>query len=268
MKKKEMIKFMDDLASEQHVESVSQPSSHDDATLEALWNLLPEKSNKLSEGDSEQCERFALLVSGYDVAIQNSNSEKNNPIPFASFRNPQPAWMLLILAACVVLTCTISGLGIWQYVETQNYRQEVIELKNWMAQSALDPRSSTERIDDIYLASSESNKLAPNSLLANQQLASAQIRELTATLRVDPSINVRFSVVQFLRAYIASPQVRAELLASIPYQTSRLVIIDIAQLYLSACSPAEMERLLYTLENSDLDPKWVRKLKQLEMGQI
>ena len=265
MKKKDIMQFMDNLASDNSSKSAPTVSTHDDATLEALWNLLPEKPSESTEADKEQCERFALLIDGFNAGLQNAVGEQNAPFPFPGSPKLQRTWMPLILAACFVLTCTITGLGVWQYMETQNYRNEVVELKEWLAQSTVNSSPSTERIEDIYLTKAANDAFSP---VGEFQLESAQIRELAETLRTDPSINVRFSVLQSLRGSIASPEVRAALLASIPYQSSRLVIMDISQLYLSACSSAELGYLMQTLDDSNLDPQWVRKFKELEVGQI
>ncbi len=218
MKNKKIIQFMDDLASGKKGKSTPVVPSHDEATLEALWNLLPEKPKESPEADTEQCKRFSLLLDGFNAGMQNTEAEKKTPVPFIGSPKLKRSWMPLILAACVVLTCSIAGLGVWQYKETQNYRNEVAELKEWLVQSTENPRPSTERIEDIYFASAANGSI---STVGEFQFTNAQIRELTETLRTTLPLMFDFQPCNLYAA--PSLLLKCELHCLLPFHIRALV---------------------------------------------
>jgi len=254
MNSKDIQSFMDHLANANKASSGSDPQLRE---LENLWTSLPTLSQKHSV-DETQCSEFAWFLKGYQSNRNSIRTLFNTQLQKLFHRWNHRSIQIIAAAACCVLTT----LAFWQQNQRiEHYRSEIQDLKTWLAYKTIDSRPSTERIQAIQFAgipgpdTKEDNSSGSTS-------AATDFNHLFTTLRTDPSVNVRLAVIQSLRNVANHKEVRVELEKSLPFQTSDMVLMDIAQLYLSHCTPAEQPSFIKKLQLTNLDKKRMQRVLQ------
>lgn len=105
-------------------------------------------------------------------------------------------------------------------------------------------------------------------LLAIQQIKEIQhpedavIDALHHTLMRDPNVNVRLSAIEAMVHFIDHPKARTSLVSALPYQTSPLVQLTLAQLLINLQSDQNVEELKKLLNYEQLDNDVKLQLKE------
>ena len=134
--------------------------------------------------------------------------------------------------------------------QSADLRREVQEMRQMLAVSLLDQRSTTERLRGVNLSYGLEN---PDSRTINA---------LLDTLNNDPSINVRLAAVDALYLFYNSPSVREGILQSLAQQDSPSLQVALVDLLVSVKERQALESFKTLIEANQLDPKVKQKLEQ------
>jgi len=224
--------------------------------MSSVWTklgVLPEEhpSNGLRE-------RFYRELEGYKAEMNRERPLHHLKQFFASLfyrsRSGRPVYQLAF--GFVPLFIGLS-LGYILFSGSQNagsqsadLRREVQDMRQMLAVSLLEQRSSTERLRGVNLSYSLEN---PDSRTINA---------LLDTLNNDPSINVRLAAVDALYLFYDSPTVREGIIQSLAQQDSPFLQVALVDLLVSVQERQALESFKTLIEANQLDPKIKQKLEQ------
>jgi hypothetical protein len=134
--------------------------------------------------------------------------------------------------------------------QNANLNREVQNMRQMLAVSLLDQRSSTERLRGVNLSYGLEN---PDSRM---------IQALLDTLNDDPNINVRLAAVNALYLFYDSPSVREGIIQSLAQQNSPFLQVALVDLLVSVQERQALESFKTLIEANQLDPKVKQKLEQ------
>ncbi len=163
-----------------------------------------------------------------------------------------PPWEFLFPRLAVAAMLILSGFGVGyffqspsQKTEVSELTQQVVELKEMMMLTLLEKESATQRLHAVSLTSEM------------DQVSEKVTDALFATLNKDESVNVRLAVLEVLKSYSKSSQVRTRLIESIAFQDSPLVQVALAELMVSIQEKKSVNALRKLLQNEQT-PREVR----------
>jgi hypothetical protein len=224
--------------------------------MSAVWiklGVLPEEhpSNGLRE-------RFYGMLEEYKAEVN-----KERPIHhlkqffnslFFRFRSGRPAYQLSLLFIPLFIGLSL-GYILFSGSKTggsqsADLRREIQDMRQMLAVSLLDKRSSSERLRGVNLSYGLEN---PDS---------RTIEALLDTLNNDPSINVRLAAVDALYLFYDSPSVREGIIQSLTQQNSPSLQVALVDLLVSVQERQALESFKILIEANQLDPKVKQKLEQ------
>lgn len=261
--------FLESLQSGQGTENQqAKPTPSNDAEMELIrniWSKLPLADADLDLTDNEQqCKDFQWVLKGYEAAIgrKHKNSRFLTRVTGNFFLKPKFTGILAFASITLVFAATL----FMQQRQMHRYQNDMRDLKEWLVQSTYDTRPSTDRIGKIisnHQISFASLNNAPfgSASFDSLQMQENQIEALFETLKTDPSSNVRLIALQSLRNYLDQPAVRKELVLSIPFQDSDIVLLDMAEAFLENATDEELAFFWNALKTSKLESKWIRKIQ-------
>ena len=224
--------------------------------MSAVWTklgVLPEEqpSNGLRD-------RFYGMLEEYKAEVNQERPLHHLRQFFSSlfyrFRSGRPAYQLALGFIPLFIGLT---LGYIFFSGSQNagsqsadLRREVQDMRQMLAVSLLDQRSTTERLRGVNLSYSLEN---PDSRTINA---------LLDTLNNDPSINVRLAAVDALYLFYDSPSVREGVIQSLTQQNSPFLQVALVDLLVSVQERQALESFKTLIEANQLDPKVKQKLEQ------
>jgi hypothetical protein len=129
-------------------------------------------------------------------------------------------------------------------------RREVQDMRQMLAVSLLDQRSTTERLRGVNLSYGLEN---PDNKM---------IQALLDTLNNDSNINVRLAAVDALYLFYDSPSVREGIIQSLSQQNSPFLQVALVDLLVSVQERQALESFKKLIEANQLDPKVKQKLEQ------
>ena len=134
--------------------------------------------------------------------------------------------------------------------QNADLRREVQDMRQMLAVSLLDQRSTTERLRGVNLSYGLEN---PDNTM---------IQALLDTLNDDPNINVRLAAVDALYLFYDSPSVREGIIQSLTHQSSPFLQVALVDLLVSVQERQALESFKTLNEANQLDPKVKQKLEQ------
>ena len=219
--------------------------------LSAIWTklgVLPEEhpSNGLRE-------RFYGMLEEYKTEADRERPLHHLKQFFSSlfyrFRSGRPAYQLA-LGFVPVFIGLMLGYILFSGGQNTELRREVQDMRQMLAISLMDQRSTTERLRGVNLSYGLEN---PNS---------RTIDALLDTLNNDPSINVRLAAVDALYLFYESPSVREGIIQSLTQQNSPFMQVALGDLLVSVQERQALESFKTLIEANQLDPKVKQKLEQ------
>jgi hypothetical protein len=219
--------------------------------LSAIWTklgVLPEEhpSNGLRE-------RFYGILEEYKTEMNREKPLHHLKQFFSSlfyrFRSGRPAYQLA-LGFVPLFIGLMLGYILFSGGQNADLRREVQDMRQMLAVSLLDQRSTTERLRGVNLSYGLEN---PDS---------RTIGALLDTLNNDPSINVRLAAVDALYLFYDSPSVREGIIQSLLQQDSPFLQVALVDLLVSVQERQALESFKTLIEANQLDPKVRQKLEQ------
>jgi hypothetical protein len=219
--------------------------------MSAVWTklgVLPEEhpSNGLRE-------RFYGMLEEYKAEVNRERPLHHLKQFFASlfyrFRTGSPAYQLALGFIPLFIGLTL-GYILFSGRQNTDLRQEVQDMRQMLAVSLLDQRSTTERLRGVNLSYSLEN---PDS---------RTIQALLDTLNNDPNINVRLAAVDALYLFYDSPTVREGIIQSLSQQDSPFLQAALVDLLVSLRERQALESFKKLIAANELDPKVRQKLEQ------
>ena len=134
--------------------------------------------------------------------------------------------------------------------QNADLRREVQDMRQMLAVSLLDQRSTTERLRGVNLSYGLEN---PDNKM---------IQALLDTLNNDSNINVRLAAVDALYLFYDSPSVREGIILSLSQQNSPFLQVALVDLLVSVQERQALESFKKLIEANQLDPKLKQKLEQ------
>ncbi len=218
--------------------------------LSAIWTklgVLPEEhpSNGLRE-------RFYGMLEEYKAEMNRERPLHHLKQFFSSlfyrFRSSRPAYQMA-LGLIPLFIGLMLGYILFSGGQNAELYREVQDMRQMLAVSLLDQRSTTERLRGVNLSYGLEN---PNS---------RTIEALLDTLNNDPSINVRLAAVDALYLFYESPSVREGIIQSLAQQNSPFLQVALVDLLVSVQERQALEAFKKLIEANQLDPKVKQKLE-------
>ena len=116
----------------------------------------------------------------------------------------------------------------------------------------------------IVLAGHSSiNRLEDISAMKNApKLDDKIIDALNKALVNDPNVNVRLSAIEAMLHYADNPQVRQNLIKAIPYQTSPIILMTLAEVMIGLEESSSKDEWLELLGSDKLEDEMKRQLEE------
>jgi hypothetical protein len=219
--------------------------------LSAIWTklgVLPEEhpSNGLRE-------RFYGMLEEYKTEMNREKPLHHLKQFFNSlfyhYRGGRPAYQLALgLVSLFIGLCL--GYFLFSGMQNADLRREVQDMRQMLAVSLLDQRSTTERLRGVNLSYG----------LENPDIRT--IEALLDTLNNDPSINVRLAAADALYLFYDSPAVREGIIQSLLQQDSPFLQLALVDLLVSVQERQALDSFKILIEANELDPKVKQKLEQ------
>lgn len=216
------------------------------ASLDILWRGLSEIPSEAPSPLMSQ--RFYAMLEGYRQGL-----EKSEPKPKRNFGSGgwlsfwlRPAFQLGMGAILVVLGFMA---GYWiRYTrggleEISDLRAEVHETRQMLAVSLLRQSSASDRLKGVSWSTQVSSP-DPDFLTT-----------LNHTLNNDPNVNVRLAAMDALAHFAGYPQVRQDLVRSLPEQDSPMVQIMLIDLLVQLHERQSVEILKRIVDDSNQNPE-------------
>lgn len=219
--------------------------------MSAIWTklgVLPEvyPSNGLRD-------RFYGMLEEYKAEMNRERPLHHLKLFFGSlfhrFRTGRPALQLALGFVPLFIGLAL-GYFLFSGMKNNELRQEVQNMRQMLAVSLLEQRSTTERLRGVNLSYGLEN---PD----NQTITA-----LLDTLNNDPSINVRLAAVDALYLFYDSPTVREGIIQSLSRQQSPFLQAALVDLLVSVRERQALESFKKLIEANELDPKVREKLEQ------
>ena len=274
MKRNTIDAFLQSLRGNGNIDAESSQISANSEELEqmrALWQQLPPHHSDTGQNiDESQCEEFKWILRGYEAA--ETQSKKPIEPRWKSLISPNNPQSTVFAFASLLLVFGLTLLH--QQRQMAQYQRDVSELKDWFVQSTYDTRPSTDRIANLLQnrpISFASNQLETSLSAPDTNDGGNSASEITAllhTIKMDPSVNVRLVALQSLRPFLDQRSVRDELLKTLPFQTSSIVLLDLSEAFYQQATKEEILTLRQALKESPLEPKWLQKINIQNPQQI
>lgn len=219
--------------------------------MSAVWTklgVLPEEypSNGLRD-------RFYGMLEEYKTEMNRERPLHHLKQFFASlfyrFRTGSPAYQLALGFIPLFIGLTL-GYILFSGTQNADLRREVQNMRQMLAVSLLDQRSTTERLRGVNLSYGLENP------------SSQTIAALLDTLNNDTNINVRLAAVDALYLFYDSPSVREGIIQSLSRQESPFLQAALVDLLVSVRERRALESFKKLVEANELDPKVREKLEQ------
>jgi len=219
--------------------------------MSAVWTklgVLPEEqpSNGLRE-------RFYGMLEEYKTEVNQERPLHHLKQFFSSlfyrFRSGRPSYQFALGFIPLFIGLSM-GYVLFSGKQNADLHREVQDMRQMLAVSLLDQRSSTERLRGINLSYGLEN---PDS---------KTIQALLDTLNNDPSINVRLAAVDALYLFYDSHSVREGVIQSLSQQNSPFMQVALVDLLVSVQERRALESFKTLIEANQLDPKVKQKLEQ------
>ena len=162
--------------------------------------------------------------------------------------NPRTGFALALLVVGLVGGYMINYLQ--PNSDVKELTSEVSQLKEMMMLSMLEKESATDRLKAVSL----SNDL--------EKVSKKVTDALIQTLNNDPNVNVRLATLDALSEYAKNPEVRVQLVKSIPHQDSPLVQIALAELMVALREKSSVKEFRKLMEEQSTPKEVKEKLKE------
>ena len=219
--------------------------------LSAVWTklgVLPEEhpSNGLRE-------RFYGMLEEYKTEVNRERpllhlKQFFNSL-FYRLRSGRPVYQLA-LGFVPLFIGLVLGYALFSGRQNADLRREVQDMRQMLAVSLLDQRSTTERLRGVNLS------------YGLESPDSRTIEALLDTLNNDPSINVRLAAVDALYLFYDSPTVREGIIQSLLHQNSPFLQVALVDLLVSVQERQALESFKKLIGANQIDPKVKQKLEQ------
>lgn len=219
--------------------------------MSAVWTKLgviheEQPSNELRD-------RFYGMLEEYKAEVSRENPMHHLKQFFNSlfhrYRSGRPSYQLALGFIPLFIGLTL-GYILFSGSQSQGLRREVQEMRQMLAVSLLDQRSTSERLRGVSLSYGLEN---PDR---------KTIDALLDTLNNDPSINVRLAAVDALYLYYDNPSVREGIIQSLTLQDSPFLQVALVDLLISVQERQALESFKKLMAANQLDPKVRQKLEQ------
>jgi hypothetical protein len=231
-----------------------------DADLKQIEKLIETGSIELT--DLKQLEQLDAQVMKFEFAEPSSSLddrfyhmlalEKGSKSTFSwrgLFSWPELAPRLAIASVLLIIGVGIGYMirptGVADGKQIDLLSEQVAEMKEMMMLTMLEKESATERLKAVRLTQEMDR--------ASEKVTGALIE----TLNNDEDINVRLAALEALKPYVASGNVRQELIRSIAKQESPLVQVTLADM-MAALQVKSSVKELEKIVKSDKTPKDVK----------
>ena len=228
--------------------------------LNEVWTklgVLPEE-----EPGEVMRDRFYTMLESYKEALNDSKEKRRGGWRVSqlllALRSMQPALQLT-----TILVVLFIGLMAGFFISSTNHNRESVQIlsrevenmRHIVAVSLLAKSSPSDRLRGIYWSSKV------------QQPNDKMVQVLFNTLNNDTNINVRLSVVDTLYTLKQNPQVRQNLIRSLPQQGSPLVQMALIDLLADIHDKKAIKPLQHMIKNPGIDPE-VKKRAQESINQL
>ncbi|UCE40469.1 MAG: HEAT repeat domain-containing protein [Candidatus Aminicenantes bacterium] len=219
--------------------------------MSAVWTklgVLPEEhpSNGLRE-------RFYGMLEEYKTEVNRERPLHHLKQFFSSLfyrsRSGRPAFQIAFGFIPLLVGLSL-GYILFSGSQSAELRREVQDMRQMLAVSLLDQRSTTERLRGVNLSYGLEN---PDS---------RTIEALLDTLNNDPNINVRLAAVDAMYLFYDSPSVREGIIQSLSQQESPFLQAALVDLLVSVRERQALESFKKLIAANELDPKVRQKLEQ------
>lgn len=220
---------------------------HEYDDVKMFWN---ESEVTIPEPTSTMDDTF------YAMLKKESNTEENNYVLhkienffFGSlFKRFAYTIAILIFGFFIGTKLNYSNEKVNQKLEIAN--NETQEVRSQLVLTLLNQSSANKRLQAV----NEVNKL--------NKVTEKIIKALFSTLNNDENVNVRLSAVQALKKYTKIPKVREGLIASIVYQDSPLVQMELADLMVELQEKKAVKSFEKLIEKKEVNSSVKEKIKK------
>ena len=219
--------------------------------LSAIWTklgVLPEEHPSSGLRD-----RFYRMLEEYKTEANRERPLHHLKQFFSSIfyrsQGGRPSYQIALGFIPLIIGLSL-GYILFSGRQNVDLRREVQDMRQMLAVSLLDQRSTTERLRGVNLSYGLEN---PDNKM---------IQALLDTLNNDPNINVRFAAVDALYLFYDSPSVREGIIQSLPQQNSPFLQVALVDLLVSVQERQAIDSFKKLIEANQLDPKVKQKLEQ------
>jgi hypothetical protein len=235
---------------DEHTLSCSDCRQEMDA-MSLVWKKMgdiPEEDPGPSVGS-----RFYAMLEAYRHGIENAPQKVTWYMRLNGWMGTwwprQPAFQFCLTAMVLAVGLAVGlrmNAGSPSTDEVVQLRQEMTDMRQLVALSLLNQSSANERLRGVYMGRDIAQP--------DDKFLSA----LVSTLNSDPNVSVRLAAVDTLHQFSEFPEVRTDLVASLPRQTSPLVQITLIYTLVRLREPRALDAFKSIVE----DPRSIEPVKK------
>jgi hypothetical protein len=197
--------------------------------------------------------RFYAMLDAYHRGVENAPQKaawyKRLNGWMGTWWPRQPVFQFCVTAVVLAVGLAVGlrmNTGSPSTEEVVQLRQEMADMRQLVTLSLLNQSSANERLRGVYMSRDITQP--------DDKFLSALVR----TLNSDPNVSVRLAVVDALHQFSDLPEVRTDLVTSLPHQTSTLVQISLIDTLVRLREP----RALDAFKTIADDPRSIEQVKK------